>query len=82
VVVPGDQAQRGVAAHGLRDATQQHVHLARLQGGKALLGGHGRDAEFAGVPEHRGSNGTAQVGFEAAPLAFAVGHGKARHAFR
>ena len=55
---------------------RQHVDLARLQRGEALLRGERHELDLVGVAEDRRGDGAAEVDVEARPLALAVGAAK------
>ena len=75
-----DQAQRGVARQRDGGVAGQHVDLAGLQRGEALLRVQRRDLDLAGVAEHGGGDGAAQVHVQALPFTLAVRDREPRNA--
>ena len=68
------EAERGVARQRPGRVADQHVDLARLHGGEALLGGERRVLHLVRVAEDRRGDGAADVDREAFPFALAVRH--------
>ena len=68
----------GVARHRPSGVAGEHVDFAGLQGGEALRRAERNVLDLVGVAENGGGHGAADVDVEAAPLALAVGAGKAR----
>ena len=66
-----DDAQAGVAARGDGGVAVQHVDLAALQRGKALLRTERHEAGLGRVAQHGGGQRAAQVGVQAGPAACA-----------
>jgi len=60
--------------------TDEHIDFARLQSGKALLGGGRRELYLGAVAEDRGRDRAAIVDVEAGPFALVVRRGKAGQA--
>ena len=74
------EAERGVAADRPGRVARQHVDLARLQRGEAVLGGERRELDLGRVAEDRRRDGAAIVDVEARPFALVVRRGEAGEA--
>ena len=76
-VVVGDagevQAERGIARQRPGGVARQHVDLARLQRGEALLRVQRHELDLGAVTQHGGGNGAADVDVQTGPVALAVG---------
>ena len=71
------QAERGVARRGPGGVAHQHVDLARLQRGEAVLGRQRHEFDFAGVVEDGRGDGAADIDVEPGPFALRVGQAEA-----
>jgi hypothetical protein len=74
------EAELHVALEGPGRVAGHHVHLARLDGGEALLRRQRNVADLGRIVEHGDRDGPAGVDVEAAPDALAVGLGEAGEA--
>ena len=70
------QTKRRAAQEGLGRVAIEHVDLARLQRGEAVLRGERDIAHLAGIAEHAGSERLAVVDVEALEVALRVRRGK------
>ena len=70
------QAERDAAQIGLRRIAIEHVDLAGLQRGEAVLRGERDIANLAGVAEHAGSEGAAVIDVEPLVIALRIRRGE------
>jgi len=71
------EAERGVARAGPGGVAREHVDLARLQGGEAVLGGERHELDLLRIVENRRGDGAAEVDVETGPVALGVGQAEA-----
>ena len=74
------QADAVAAQKSLGGVAEQHIDLARLQGGEAVLRGERHEAQLGCIAEHGGGDGAAVIGIQAAIFAAAIGGGEAGEA--
>src|SRR4029077_17107461 len=71
------EPERGIARERPGGIARQHIDLARLQGGKAVLGGQRHELDLGRVIEDRRRYGPAEADAEARPIALRVGQAEA-----
>ena len=72
------EAELRVARHGRGRVAGQHVHLARLERGEAVLGGERNEAHLGRVVEDGGRDGAAEIDVETGPVALGIRAGRSR----
>ena len=70
-------AAGGIAAQGDGGVAGKQIHLAAGQGGEAIGGGEGAQLKLAGIAEHGGGHGPADVHIKAAITAIGADHTEA-----
>ena len=66
------EPERGIARQGPGGVARQNVDLARLQRGKAVLGGQRYELDLGRIVEDRGRYGAAEIDVEPGPVALGI----------
>ena len=72
------EPERGVARQRPGRIARQHVDLAGLQGGEAILRGQRHELDLGRIVEDRRGDGAAKINVETGPIALRIGQAEAR----
>ena len=72
------ESERGIARQGPGGVARQHVDLAGLQRGEAILRRQRHELDLGRIVENRSRNGATKIDVEAGPIALRIGQAEPR----